>query len=51
MDRWLSGLRRTIGNRVMVNSYTGVQIPLCPPQSHNPILIITKKFVTLVIGL
>ncbi len=31
MERWLSGLRRTIGNRVTANTRTGVQIPVSPP--------------------
>ena len=32
MESWLSGLRRTTGNRVYVNSVPRVQIPNSPPQ-------------------
>ena len=31
MESWLSGRRRTTGNRVYVNSVTRVQIPNSPP--------------------
>ena len=31
MESWLSGLKRTIGNRVSVMSASGVQIPNSPP--------------------
>ena len=32
MERWLSGLRRTIGNRVWAYTPPRVQIPLSPPK-------------------
>ena len=33
LDRWPSGLRRTLGKRVYVNSVPRVRIPVCPPPS------------------
>lgn len=33
MESWLSGLKRTIGNRVSVMSASGVQIPNSPPST------------------
>ena len=32
LEEWLSGRRRTIGNRVYVISVSGVQIPIPPPR-------------------
>ncbi len=36
MESWLSGLKRTIGNRVCVNSAPRVQIPNSPPNRKSP---------------
>ncbi len=33
MEKWLSGLRRTTGNRVNVSSVSRVQIPPFPPKA------------------
>ena len=40
MESWLSGLRRTTGNRVYVNSVPRVQIPNSPPEKKR----ILKQF-------
>src|SRR6185436_11002524 len=37
-ERWPSGLRRTLGKRVNVNSVSRVRIPLSPPASIHAIL-------------
>ncbi len=36
MQRWLSGLRRTIGNRVTANTRPEVQILFSAPRFNNP---------------
>src|SRR5712691_431128 len=38
MERWPSGLRRTLGKRVYVNSVPWVRIPLSPPVKSNKAL-------------
>ena len=43
MERWLSGLKRTTGNRVSVDSASRVQIPISPPEtgSFEPVFYFT----------
>ncbi len=40
MESWLSGRRRTTGNRVYVNSVTRVQIPNSPPTQEPPNMVV-----------
>ena len=40
MERWLSGLKRTTGTRVCVNSASRVQIPLFPPKNKVPFRVL-----------
>ena len=42
MESWLSGLRRTTGNRVTANTRSGVRIPLSPPEKKQPLSTKTK---------
>ena len=46
-EEWLSGRRRTIGNRVYVISVSGVQIPIPPPQGvafeHAALLLLSER--------
>lgn len=39
LDRWPSGRRRTIGNRVYAQSVPWVRIPLYPPLTSKPSLV------------
>ena len=46
-ERWLSGLKRTTGNRVSVDSASRVQIPISPPKkdrflSRNLSFLVTR---------
>jgi hypothetical protein len=43
LERWMSGLSRTPGKRVWVNSPPRVRIPLAPPK-QKPLLISAGAF-------
>ena len=43
-ERWMSGLSRTPGKRVYVNSVSRVRIPSSLPDSKKPVLIKTGFF-------
>ena len=44
MESWLSGRRRTTGNRVYVDSVTRVQIPNSPPPKDTDIDTMSVSF-------
>ncbi len=44
MEKWLSGLRRTTGNRVNVDSVSRVQIPSFPPCYIALYLVLKRTF-------